>query len=131
MAFDKFLSKAKNLANDPKVREKLNSEKVGRLSDQVLNKAAGAADSLTKGKYSDKIKSARDAADRAMGSDGRRANPNSDAPYPGSAPGTPRPGEAPRSDFDRDRPQNNRVDAPREDTPQQPDPNRRDRPQAP
>ncbi len=71
MAFDKFLNKAKNLANDPKVREKLNSEKVEKFSDQILDKAAGAADSLTKGKYTDKIQGARDAADRAIGTDGR------------------------------------------------------------
>ncbi|SDS37210.1 MT0933-like antitoxin protein [Brevibacterium siliguriense] len=69
MAFDKFLDKAKNLANDPKVRDKLNSDKAEKVTDSVLDKAAGVADSLTGGKHSDKIKKARDAADNAIGND--------------------------------------------------------------
>ncbi|MDH5148244.1 antitoxin [Brevibacterium casei] len=106
MAFDKFLNKAKNLANDPKVREKLNSEKMEKFSDQVLDKAAGAADSLTKGKYSDKIKGARDAADRAIGTDGR--NPDG---RPGNGPDVrPGPGPDVRPGTDSDRPQTHRPD---------------------
>lgn len=69
MAFDKFLDKAKNLANDPKVKDKLNSEKAEKVTDSILDKAAGVAESLTGGKHSDKIKKARDAADNAIGSD--------------------------------------------------------------
>ncbi|MFC9443203.1 MULTISPECIES: antitoxin [Brevibacterium] len=109
MGFDKFINKAKNLANDPKVREKLNNPKVEKFSDQVLDKAAGAADSLTKGKYSDKIKSARDAADRAIGHDDQRpgdarpGDPRTGDVRPGDArPGDPRPGEQNPVDF-RDR----------------------------
>lgn len=71
MAFDKFLNKAKNMANDPKVRGKLNSEKAEKASDSILDKAAGVAESLTNGKHSEKIQKARDAADRAVGTDGR------------------------------------------------------------
>ena len=103
MAFDKFLNKAKNLANDPKVREKLNSEKMEKFSDQVLDKAAGAADSLTQGKYSDKIKGARDAADRAIGTDGRNPGTRPDfrsGPGPDVRPGDP----------GSDRPQTHRPD---------------------
>lgn len=69
MAFDKFLDKAKNLANDPKIKDKLNSDKAEKVTDSVLDKAAGVADSLTGGKHSDKIKKARDAADNAIGND--------------------------------------------------------------
>ncbi|WP_083532701.1 antitoxin [Brevibacterium epidermidis] len=69
MAFDKFLDKAKNLANDPKVKDKLNSDKAEKVTDSVLDKAAGVADSLTGGKHSDKINKARDAADDAIGND--------------------------------------------------------------
>ena len=69
MAFDKFLDKAKNLANDPKVKDKLNSDKAEQVTDSVLDKAAGVADSLTGGKHSDKIEKARDAADDAIGND--------------------------------------------------------------
>ena len=70
MSFDKFLNKAKNMANDPKVREKLKSEKAEKASDSILDKAAGVAESLTNGKHTDKIQKARDAADRAVGTDG-------------------------------------------------------------
>lgn len=69
MSFDKFINKAKNLANDPKVRDKPNSEKAEKASDSILDKAAGVAESLTNGKHTDKIQKARDAADRAVGTD--------------------------------------------------------------
>ena len=69
MAFDRFLDKAKNLANDPKVKDKLNSDKAEKVTDSVLDKAAGVADSLTGGKHSDKVRKARDAADNAIGND--------------------------------------------------------------
>lgn len=70
MAFDKFLNKAKNMANDPKIREKLNSDKAEKASDSILDKAAGVAESMTNGKHTEKIQKARDAADRAVGTDG-------------------------------------------------------------
>jgi hypothetical protein len=69
MAFDKFIDKAKNLANDPKVKDKLNSNKAEEVTDSFLDKAAGVAESLTGGKHSDKIQKARDAADKAIGND--------------------------------------------------------------
>ncbi|WP_166972931.1 antitoxin [Brevibacterium atlanticum] len=69
MAFDKFLDKAKNLANDPKVKDKLNSDKAEQVSDSILDKAAGVAESLTGGKHSEKIQKARDAADKAIGNE--------------------------------------------------------------
>ncbi|MGO2036540.1 MAG: antitoxin [Brevibacterium sp.] len=75
MAFDKFLDKAKNLANDPKIKDKLNSEKAEKVTDSILDKAAGAAESLTGGKHTEKIQKARDAADKAIGSD-RNDSPN-------------------------------------------------------
>ena len=74
MSFDKYINKAKNLANDPKVREKLNSEKAEKASDSILDKAAGVAESLTNGKHTEKIQKARDAADRAIGTDGNSEN---------------------------------------------------------
>ena len=86
MAFDKFLNKAKNLANDPKVKDKLNSDKGEKITDSVLDKAAGVADSLTGGKHSDKIKKARDAADNAIGNDrGQTGGTNRGDNQPGSA----------------------------------------------
>ncbi|GAA1531763.1 MULTISPECIES: antitoxin [Brevibacterium] len=74
MSFDKYINKAKKLANDPKVREKLNSEKAEKASDSILDKAAGVAESLTNGKHTEKIQKARDAADRAIGTDGNSEN---------------------------------------------------------
>ena len=86
MAFDKFLNKAKNLANDPKVKDKLNSDKGEKITDSVLDKAAGVAYSLTGGKHSDKIKKARDAADNAIGNDrGQTGGTNRGDDQPGGA----------------------------------------------
>ncbi|RBP68020.1 antitoxin protein of toxin-antitoxin system [Brevibacterium sanguinis] len=92
MSFDKYLNKARKLANDPKVREKLNSEKAEKFSDSILDKAASAADSLTKGKHTDRIAKARDAADRAVGTDG-----------PGARGTDPRSSGDRLGDVDRDR----------------------------
>ncbi|MDN5806392.1 MAG: antitoxin [Brevibacterium sp.] len=78
MSFDKFVNKAKNLADDPKVRDKLNSEKAEKASDSILDKAAGVAESLTNGKHTEKIQKARDAADRAVGTDGNSGNEQSE-----------------------------------------------------
>ena len=80
MSFDKFLNKAKNMANDPKVREKLKSEKAEKASDSILDKAAGVAESLTNGKHTEKIKKARDAADRAVGTDGAEGTEGKSGP---------------------------------------------------
>lgn len=78
MSFDKFINKAKNMANDPKVRDKLKSEKAEKASDSILDKAAGVAESLTNGKHTEKIQKARDAADRAVGTDGNSENEQSE-----------------------------------------------------
>ncbi|RIX28173.1 Rv0909 family putative TA system antitoxin [Amnibacterium setariae] len=45
----------------------LNSEQGEKVSDQVLDAAAGAADKATGGKHTDKIRKARDAADDRVG----------------------------------------------------------------
>lgn len=69
MALDKFIRQAKKLASDPRVREKLNSERGRQVGGSVLNKAAGAANRATGGKYQGKIEQARRAADRAFNKD--------------------------------------------------------------
>lgn len=89
MAFDRFLDKAKNLAKDPKVKDKLNSDKAEEVTDSVLDKAAGVADSLTGGKHSEKIKKARDAADDAIGN------------YRGQTGGANQPGDKDRDNTNR------------------------------
>lgn len=99
MPFDKFLNKAKNLANDPKVREKLNSDKAEKATDSMLDKAAGVAESLTNGKHTEKIQKARDAADRAVGTDGKSGNEQPDGERPAGEP--PRSDDQPRADEQR------------------------------
>lgn len=106
MPFDKFINKAKNLANDPKVRDKLKSEKAEKATDSILDKAAGVAESLTKGKHTDKIQKARDAADRAVGTDGKPEGEQSDGER---AAGDQRPGDNQRPSGEQ-RPDVNRRD---------------------
>lgn len=52
-----------------KAQEFLKSDKGEQVSDQVLDKAAAAADKATGGKHTDKIASARDAADKRLGTE--------------------------------------------------------------
>ncbi|GAA2179365.1 hypothetical protein GCM10009847_13110 [Leucobacter tardus] len=80
MGLGKIVKTVKTLANDPKVQQHLKSEKAEQISDSVLDKAAGAANKVTGGKHEEKITRARDAADRAIGTDD-----DPDA-RPGSAP---------------------------------------------
>ena len=76
----------------PKVAEK--------VTDSILDKAAGAAESLTGGKHTEKIQKARDAADKAIGSD-KNDSPNQNDAQDGN--GTPDQGG---SANDSDRPEN-------------------------
>ncbi|MCW4457543.1 antitoxin [Microbacterium sp. MPKO10] len=53
--------------NKDTIDDALHSEKAEDVSDQVLDKASEGADGLTGGKFTDKIDSARDAADEKIG----------------------------------------------------------------
>ena len=69
--FDNIKSKAEDLVGKDKVAKaedfaKQNAEKIEEVTDKGLDAAAGAADKVTGGKFSDKIKSARDSADQAI-----------------------------------------------------------------
>jgi len=52
-----------------KAEDLLNSEQGEKISDQVLDRAAGAADTATGGKHTDTIASGRDAADKHLGTE--------------------------------------------------------------
>lgn len=70
MSFDKIVGKAKNLANDPKVRDALKSDKAEQVSDSILDKAAGIANKVTGDKHADSVKKVRDQADSRIGNEG-------------------------------------------------------------
>ena len=65
--FDDISKKAQQFLKDGKVQEALKSEKAEGVSDQVLDAVAGAVDKATGGQHADKIRKARDAADRKLG----------------------------------------------------------------
>ncbi|WP_437584151.1 antitoxin [Paramicrobacterium sp. CJ85] len=69
MGFDDMLNKGKELyeQNKDKIDDALHSEKAEGISDSVLDKASETADSVTGGKFTDKISGARDAADKKIG----------------------------------------------------------------
>jgi hypothetical protein len=52
-----------------KAKDLLNSEQGEKISDQVLDRAAQAADKATGGKHSDQIRSGREAADKRLGTE--------------------------------------------------------------
>ncbi|MDO5502806.1 MAG: antitoxin [Actinomycetia bacterium] len=65
--FDNIKNKAQDLvSNDP--------EKVEEISDKGLDFASEKADSLSGGRYTDQINSARDQADARIGVEGTTAN---------------------------------------------------------
>lgn len=60
-AFDEIKKKAEELVGG--------ADKLEEVSDQALDKAADAAEKATGGEHSDKIQSARDAVDDAIGNE--------------------------------------------------------------
>jgi hypothetical protein len=67
---DDVTGKAKEFLNDNKVKDALNSDKAEEVSDSILDAVAGAADTITGGRFHDRIDEARDAADKKIGNDG-------------------------------------------------------------
>ncbi len=60
-AFDDIKKKAEELVGG--------ADKLEEVSDQVLDKAAEAANQATDGQHADKVQAARDAADGAIGNE--------------------------------------------------------------
>ena len=52
-----------------KAKDALNSDKGEKISDQGLDKAAGAANKATGGKFDDQVNKGRDAADGKLGNE--------------------------------------------------------------
>ena len=67
--FDDITKKAQEFLKDGKVQDALKSEKAEGVSDDLLDKVAGAANRVTGGKYEDKIDKARDEADKRIGNE--------------------------------------------------------------
>ncbi|MET0990352.1 MAG: Rv0909 family putative TA system antitoxin [Glaciihabitans sp.] len=59
--------KAQEFLQSEKGQDALKSEKAEGISDSILDKVSQAADKATGGKHADKIKNARDQADKHIG----------------------------------------------------------------
>ena len=70
-ALDDITKKASDFIGDnkDKISEVLKSEQAEDISDKVLDGAAGAADKVTGGKFSDQIGDVRDNVDKAIGTE--------------------------------------------------------------
>lgn len=69
MGFDDITAKAKEFLNDDRVADALKSEQAEDISDNLLKGVAEAASKATGGKFDEQIDGARDAADKAVGTD--------------------------------------------------------------
>jgi hypothetical protein len=67
--FDDISKKAQEFLGNDKVKDALKSEKAEGISDDVLDKVAGAVDKATGGKYHDQIENAKDQADKHVGNE--------------------------------------------------------------
>lgn len=67
--FDDITSKAKEFLDSDAVKDALNSEQAEDISDKLLDGVADAANKVTGGKFEGQIDGARDAADKAVGTD--------------------------------------------------------------
>jgi hypothetical protein len=65
--FDDITKKAQEFLGNDKVKDALHSEQAEGISDNILDKVAGAVDKATGGKFHDQIENARDEADKKVG----------------------------------------------------------------
>ncbi|OJX81596.1 MULTISPECIES: antitoxin [unclassified Leifsonia] len=66
---DDITNKAKEFLDNDNVKNALKSEQAEDISDKLLDGVAGAANKVTGGKFEDQINGARDAADKAVGTE--------------------------------------------------------------
>ena len=66
-AFDDITKKATEFLNSDKAKQALNSEQAEGISDKLLEGVADAVDKATGGKHTDKIQTAKEAADKKVG----------------------------------------------------------------
>ena len=69
MALDDITKKAQEFLNDNKVKDALKSEQAEDISDKVLDGVADVANKVTGGKFEEQIDGAREAADKAVGTE--------------------------------------------------------------
>ncbi|MET0974293.1 MAG: Rv0909 family putative TA system antitoxin [Leifsonia sp.] len=66
---DDVTKKAQEFLNSDQVKDALKSEQAEDISDKLLDGVAGAANTVTGGKFESQIDGAKDAADKAVGTD--------------------------------------------------------------
>ena len=69
MGIDDITAKAKEFLNDGRVADALKSEQAEDISDKVLDGVADVANKVTGGKFEEQIDGAREAADKAVGTE--------------------------------------------------------------
>ena len=69
MAFEDITKKAQEFLADNKVQDALHGEKAEDLSDKLLDGVAGAVNKVTGDKFTGQVDGARDAADKAVGTE--------------------------------------------------------------
>ena len=67
--FDDITNKAKEFLDSDQVKDALKSEQAEDISDKLLDGVADAANKVTGGKFEGQIDGARDAADKAVGTE--------------------------------------------------------------
>ena len=69
MGIDDITAKAKEFLNDGRVADALKGEQAEDISDKVLDGVADVANKVTGGKFEEQIDGAREAADKAVGTE--------------------------------------------------------------
>ncbi|KQM17713.1 antitoxin protein [Plantibacter sp. Leaf171] len=69
MGIEDITKKAQEFLNDNKVKDALTSQQAEDISDKLLGGVADAAKKVTGGKFDEQIDGARDAADKAVGTE--------------------------------------------------------------
>lgn len=69
MGLEDITRKAQEFLADDKVKGALNSQQAEDISDKLLDGVADAASKVTGGKFDDQIAGAKDAADKAVGTE--------------------------------------------------------------
>ena len=69
MGLEDITKKAQEFLGDNKVQEALKSEQAEDISDKVLDGVADVANKVTGGKFEEQIDGAREAADKAVGTE--------------------------------------------------------------
>jgi hypothetical protein len=67
--FDDITKKAQEFLNDDKVKGALKSEQAEDISDKILDGVADTVKKVTGGKFDDQVEGARQAADKAVGTE--------------------------------------------------------------